>query len=153
MNAHDLGVHRVSHHCAATSASTSGAGATAPDVEAFLYDGDQISVSVDRAGGTTHRYLYGPQIDFVLADESAALLREFFGRLRREDDPPAGPADRHGEVGVLGEGRAGEPADVGDRLPGKIDQLQAHRGMAFHRAQEVRHRHAADGFAVLARVT
>ena len=39
--------------------------------EAYVYDGDHIALVFDGDGNLTHRYLHGPQIDQVLAEETA----------------------------------------------------------------------------------
>jgi RHS repeat-associated protein len=39
--------------------------------EAFVYDGDDVVASFDAAGSLTHRYLHGPAVDQVFADEDA----------------------------------------------------------------------------------
>jgi RHS repeat-associated protein len=39
--------------------------------EAFVYDGDDVVQSFDGAGSLTHRYLHGPAVDQVFADEDA----------------------------------------------------------------------------------
>ena len=38
----------------------------------FVYDGDHIALVFDGDGNQTHRYLHGPQVDQVLAEETAA---------------------------------------------------------------------------------
>ena len=48
-----------------------GAGAGTPTEEHFVYDGDHIALVFDEAGNQTHRYLHGPQVDQVLAQETA----------------------------------------------------------------------------------
>ena len=40
-------------------------------VERFVYDGDHIALVFDGEGNQTERYLHGPQIDQVLAEETA----------------------------------------------------------------------------------
>ena len=40
-------------------------------VERFIYDRDQIDLVFDGSGNRTDRYLYGPAVDEVLADEDA----------------------------------------------------------------------------------
>ena len=40
-------------------------------IERFVYDGDHIALVFDGEGNQTHRYLHGPQIDQVLAEETA----------------------------------------------------------------------------------
>ncbi|MDV3352054.1 peroxidase family protein [Leptothoe sp. LEGE 181152] len=48
-----------------------GDGAEAPTEERFVYDGDHIALVFDGEGNQTHRYLHGPQVDQVLAEETA----------------------------------------------------------------------------------
>ncbi|NJN23214.1 MAG: RHS repeat-associated core domain-containing protein [Acaryochloridaceae cyanobacterium RL_2_7] len=43
----------------------------APETERFIYDGDHIALVFDGEGNQTHRYFHGPQIDQVLAEETA----------------------------------------------------------------------------------
>ncbi|GAC1460231.1 MAG: hypothetical protein NVS2B14_02100 [Chamaesiphon sp.] len=38
--------------------------------ERFVYDGDNIALTFDGNGTLTHRYLYGPMVDQILADEN-----------------------------------------------------------------------------------
>jgi len=38
----------------------------------FVYDGNQIILQLDDSGDPTHRYLWGPAVDQLLADEAAA---------------------------------------------------------------------------------
>ena len=54
-----------------TTVDSDGSGSAAPQVERFIYDRDQIDLTFDGAGDRTHRYLYGPAVDQVLADENA----------------------------------------------------------------------------------
>ncbi|HEY2415095.1 MAG TPA: RHS repeat-associated core domain-containing protein [Pirellulaceae bacterium] len=55
----------------AKTVDADGAGPGAAVTERFVYDGDQIALTFDGAGALTHRYLYGPAIDQILADENA----------------------------------------------------------------------------------
>lgn len=56
----------------AKSVDADGAGGATPTIERFVYDGDQIALVFDGEGKQLHRYLYGPRVDQVLADENAA---------------------------------------------------------------------------------
>jgi RHS repeat-associated protein len=47
-----------------------GEGRAQTEIERFVYDGAHIALVFDGKGQQTHRYLYGPQIDQVLADET-----------------------------------------------------------------------------------
>jgi YD repeat-containing protein len=47
-----------------------GEGRAQTETEQFVYDGAHIALVFDGKGQQTHRYLYGPQIDQVLADET-----------------------------------------------------------------------------------
>jgi RHS repeat-associated protein len=47
-----------------------GEGRAQTETERFVYDGAHIALVFDGKGQQTHRYLYGPQIDQVLADET-----------------------------------------------------------------------------------
>jgi RHS repeat-associated protein len=51
------------------SVSTNGG---TPVVERYVYDGQNILLSLNGSGTVTHRYLYGPGTDQVLADQNAA---------------------------------------------------------------------------------
>ena len=53
------------------SVDADGDGLGTAEVERFLYDGDHIALVFDGEGNQTHRYLHGPQIDQVLAEETA----------------------------------------------------------------------------------
>ncbi|KAI9129302.1 FG-GAP-like repeat-containing protein [Acaryochloris sp. CCMEE 5410] len=48
-----------------------GDGPESEQTERFVYDGDHIALVFDENGEQTHRYLHGPQIDQVLAEEIA----------------------------------------------------------------------------------
>ena len=48
-----------------------GESAITPTEERFVYDGDHIALVFDGDGNQTHRYLHGPKIDQVLAEETA----------------------------------------------------------------------------------
>ncbi len=45
---------------------------TGTQVEHMVYDGDNIALTFDGGGNQTHRYLYRPEADRVLADENAS---------------------------------------------------------------------------------
>jgi RHS repeat-associated protein len=47
-------------------------GMSSPVTERFVYDGAEIALAFDGTGTMTHRYLYGPALDMILADENAA---------------------------------------------------------------------------------
>ncbi|NEQ54212.1 MAG: RHS repeat protein, partial [Leptolyngbya sp. SIO3F4] len=47
-----------------------GSGAEIPTEEYFVYDGDHIALVFDGDGNQTQRYLHGPEIDQILAEES-----------------------------------------------------------------------------------
>jgi RHS repeat-associated protein len=53
------------------SVDADGSGAQAADVTRFVLDGVDVALQFDGAGSLTHRYLHGPAIDQVLADENA----------------------------------------------------------------------------------
>jgi hypothetical protein len=46
-------------------------GSAAAEVERFVYDGDHIALVFDGEGNPTQRFLHGPAIDQVLAQENA----------------------------------------------------------------------------------
>jgi RHS repeat-associated protein len=54
----------------AKSVDPDGEGRAQTETERFVYDGEHIALTFDGQGKQTHRYLYGPQIDQVLADET-----------------------------------------------------------------------------------
>jgi RHS repeat-associated protein len=47
-----------------------GAGPATAQTERMVYDGDNIALTFDGNGTQTHRYLYGPGVDQILADET-----------------------------------------------------------------------------------
>ena len=53
------------------SVDPDGDGPTAATTEHFIYDGDHIALVFDEAGNQTHRYLHGPNVDQILAEETA----------------------------------------------------------------------------------
>lgn len=67
VNTYDQFDHRIG-----TTVDADGAGSAAAKTERFVHDRPQVALVFDGAGQVTHRYLYGPQIDLVLADETPA---------------------------------------------------------------------------------
>ncbi len=55
----------------AKTVDADGAGPVAPATDRFVYDGPHIALQFDGTGQRTHRYLQGPAIDQILADENA----------------------------------------------------------------------------------
>ncbi len=60
---------------------------SAPVVERFVYDGDNIALTFDGSGNQTNRFLYGPAVDQVLADEDVQgnvlwMLADNIGTIR-----------------------------------------------------------------------
>ncbi len=55
----------------AKSVDSDGAGPQPLEIDRFVYDGDEIALTFDGAGNLTHRYLRGPVIDQIFADENA----------------------------------------------------------------------------------
>jgi RHS repeat-associated protein len=51
-----------------------GAGSAPAQVERMVYDGDNIALTFDETGNQTHRYLYGPGVDQILADETQTTV-------------------------------------------------------------------------------
>ena len=49
-----------------------GPGSSPAQVERLVYDGDNIILTFDGSGNQTHRYLHGPAIDQVIADEDSS---------------------------------------------------------------------------------
>jgi RHS repeat-associated protein len=47
-----------------------GAGSDPAQTERMVYDGDNIALTFDGTGTQTHRYLHGPRVDEILADET-----------------------------------------------------------------------------------
>jgi RHS repeat-associated protein len=59
----------------AKSVDGDGSGPNTATQERFVYDGDDIALVFDGAGNQTSRYLHGPEVDQVLAEETAAGMR------------------------------------------------------------------------------
>ncbi|MDB9526004.1 hypothetical protein PN498_08405, partial [Oscillatoria sp. CS-180] len=53
------------------SVDPDGDGPAVATTEHFVYDGDHIALVFNEAGTQTHRYLHGPNIDQILAEETA----------------------------------------------------------------------------------
>jgi len=53
----------------ATTIDADGAGPGVAVTTRFVYDGDQVALAFDGAGSLTNRYLWGPSVDQLLADE------------------------------------------------------------------------------------
>jgi RHS repeat-associated protein len=51
-----------------------GNGAAPAEVERFVYEGDNISLVFDGQGDQLHRYLHGPAVDQILADETSTSV-------------------------------------------------------------------------------
>lgn len=49
-----------------------GIGPIEASVERFVYDGEHIALTFDGDGNLTHRYLHGPDVDQILADENSS---------------------------------------------------------------------------------
>ena len=47
-----------------------GAGPATATTERMVYDGSNIALTFNGTGAKTHRYLYGPGVDQILADET-----------------------------------------------------------------------------------
>lgn len=45
---------------------------TGEPVERYIWDGDEVVLTLDADGNVTHRFLHGPEVDQVFADETAA---------------------------------------------------------------------------------
>src|SRR5204862_344979 len=93
----------------AKSVDPDGDGPQPPRVERFVYDRDQIDLIFDGNGSRTHRYLYGPAVDQVLADEDIAgdvhwLLADNLGSIRDVTDSVGAAA---GFVGGIAAGALG----------------------------------------------
>lgn len=55
----------------AATVDEDGAGPSPPSERRFVYDGHHIALTFDDGGAVPHRYLHGPAVDQILADESA----------------------------------------------------------------------------------
>ncbi|HUP81044.1 MAG TPA: RHS repeat-associated core domain-containing protein, partial [Pirellula sp.] len=55
----------------AKSVDADGPGSAPAKIERFVYDGVHIALSFDGTGTPIHRYLHGPMVDQILADENA----------------------------------------------------------------------------------
>jgi RHS repeat-associated protein len=76
-------------------------GSQAPVVQRFVYDGTNIALQFNGAGALTDRYLYGPAVDQVLADESGSgkiswLLGDDLGTVRDVIDSSGAVLDHIG---------------------------------------------------------
>jgi len=49
-----------------------GSGPAPASVESFVYDGTHIALTFDGNGNLTHRYLYGPGVDQIIADQNSS---------------------------------------------------------------------------------
>jgi hypothetical protein len=65
-----------------------GAGAGAARTERYVCDGEQIAIVFDGSGTQTHRYLYGTQVDQVLAEERGTTLTWALAELIRAPSEP-----------------------------------------------------------------
>lgn len=69
------------------SIDTDGAGPGVATIKQYVHDGDHVAFEFDGAGNLTHRYLHGPVIDMVLADETGSgavhwMLTDHLGTVR-----------------------------------------------------------------------
>jgi RHS repeat-associated protein len=73
-----------------------GAGIGDPEQTDFIYDGQNIVLALDDAGDVTNRYLHGPAIDMVLADEQ--VYNELLWTLTDNQGSVRDLVDNSGEV-------------------------------------------------------
>jgi len=69
------------------SIDSDGAGPNTDTIKQYIHDGDHVAFEFDGSGNLTHRYLHGPVIDMVLADETAGgaihwMLSDHLGTIR-----------------------------------------------------------------------
>jgi uncharacterized protein RhaS with RHS repeats len=73
-------------HRIAKSIDADGAGPATSQTERMVYDGSNIALTLDGQGTQTHRYLFGPRMDQVLADKAQTrfnwLLVDNLGTVR-----------------------------------------------------------------------
>lgn len=72
-----------------------GAGPGVATIKQYVHDGDHVAYEFDSAGNITHRYLHGPAIDMVLADETGSgavhwMLTDHLGTVRDIIDSSGG---------------------------------------------------------------
>jgi RHS repeat-associated protein len=67
-------VYDVNDNRTAKVVDLDGAGAGAATTERYAYDGEHIALVFNGSGTQTHRYLYGTQVDQVLAEERGTTL-------------------------------------------------------------------------------
>jgi RHS repeat-associated protein len=119
----------------AVDANGSGTFAT----EHLVYDGDHIALSFDDAGDLTHRYLYGANIDQILADENAQgdilwPLTDHQGTVRDLLDS-TGTVQNHLTYSSFGEITSETNSDVEHRFSYTGREFDEETGQYFYRAR------------------
>jgi RHS repeat-associated protein len=109
------------------------------ETEHLVYDGDHIALSFDDAGDLTHRYLYGANIDQILADENAQgeilwLLTDHQGTVRDLVDS-TGTVQNHLTYSSFGEITSETNPAVDHRFSYTGREFDEETGQYFYRAR------------------
>jgi RHS repeat-associated protein len=121
------------------SVDADGAGGGSAVVSRFVYDGDHIALQFDGSNNLTHRYLHGPAIDQILADEDALndilwALTDNLGTVRDLVDD-SGAVQNHIEYDSFGKVTAESAAAV-DHLFGYTGrERDEETGLMYYRAR------------------
>ncbi|NJN10831.1 MAG: hypothetical protein HC815_23705 [Richelia sp. RM1_1_1] len=116
-----------------------GDGVATAEVERFIYDGEHIALTFDGNGTQTHRYLHGPMIDQVLADENAQgevlwALTDNQGTVRDVVEAD-GTVVNHITYNSFGEIKSETNADVNFRFGYTGREFDEETGQYYYRAR------------------
>jgi RHS repeat-associated protein len=93
-------------------------GDAAPQVERFIYDGSQVLVQLDGSNNETHRYIFGPAVDQVLADQTPDgmdwLLADDEGSIHDLVDAATNRLIEHISYDAFGQPTVSVPIILGD---------------------------------------
>ncbi|MGB3494710.1 MAG: exosortase-dependent surface protein XDP2 [Elainellaceae cyanobacterium] len=109
------------------------------ETEHLVYDGDHIALSFDDTGDLTHRYLYGANIDQILADENAQgeilwPLTDHQGTIRDLIDS-TGTVQNHLTYSSFGEITSETNSNVDHRFSYTEREFDEETGQYFYRAR------------------
>jgi RHS repeat-associated protein len=126
------------------SVDEDGAGSGTAAVTRYVYDGDNIALQFDGSGNLTHRYLHGPAVDQIVADETVTStssagdilwpLTDNLGTVRDLVDS-TGAVQNHLQYDSFGRitSQSNPSADHPFAFTGR--EADPETGLAFHRAR------------------
>jgi RHS repeat-associated protein len=121
------------------SVDADGAGGGSPVVSRFVYDGDNIALQFDGSNNLTHRYLHGPAVDQILADEDSSNnilcpLTDNLGTVRDLVND-SGTVQNHLKYDSFGKVTAESNAAIDHLFAYTGRERDEETGLQFHRAR------------------